>query len=121
MSDHPIVHIEISAKDREDAAKFYSDLFGWKVKQQPEFNYATFEAGSGPGGGFNPVTDENPAGTVLVYVGSQDIEADLAKAEKLGAKTIVPKTEIPLTGWFAIFEDPTGNRLGLYTAMQSSA
>ena len=33
----------------------------------------------------------------------------------LGASTLVPKTEIPGTGWFAIFTDPTGNRMALYT------
>jgi predicted enzyme related to lactoylglutathione lyase len=27
----------------------------------------------------------------------------------------VPKTEIPGMGWYAIFSDPTGNRIGLFT------
>ena len=117
MSNRPIVHVEISAKDLEKAGKFYSEIFGWKVEQIPEMNYATFEAEGGPGGGFNPVNDGNPAGTVIVYVGTDDIDADLAKAESLGGKTIVPKTVIPQMGWFGIFEDPSGNRLGLYTPM----
>lgn len=115
MAGHPIVHIEISAKDLKKAGEFYSDLFGWTVEQLPEMNYATFDAAGGPGGGFNPVNDENPAGAVLVYVGTDNIEDSLSKAEKLGGKTIVPKTVIPGMGWFAVFEDPTGNRLGLYT------
>ena len=121
MSTHPIVHIEFSAKDREDTAKFYSELFGWKVRQIPEMNYATFDPGNGPGGGFNPVSEENPAGTVLVFVGSTDINADLKKAESLGGKIVVPKMEIPMTGWFGVFEDPSGNRIGLYTAMDNTA
>ena len=29
MSNHPIVHIEIPAKDTGAAGKFYGDLFGW--------------------------------------------------------------------------------------------
>lgn len=117
MSQHPIVHIEFSAKDREAAGKFYSELFGWNVQQMPEMNYATFEAEGGPGGGFNPVTEEYPAGTVMVYVQADDIDASLAKAESLGGKTLVPKSEIPQTGWFAFFRDPTGNTVGLYTGM----
>ena len=52
---------------------------------------------------------------MLVYVGTDDIEASLAKAESLGGSTIVPKTEIPGQGWFAVFTDPTGNRMALYT------
>ncbi len=117
MSKHPIVHIEFSAKDREEAGKFYSQLFGWKIQQMPEMNYATFEAEGGPGGGFNPVSEEYPAGTVMIYVQTDDIDATLAKAEKLGAKTLVPKSEIPNMGWFAFFADPSGNKVGVYTAM----
>jgi predicted enzyme related to lactoylglutathione lyase len=29
----------------------------------------------------------------------------------------MPKTEIPGFGWFGMFMDPTGNRVGLYTSM----
>jgi predicted enzyme related to lactoylglutathione lyase len=121
MSNHPIVHIEFSSTDREAAAKFYSELFGWKVEQIPQMNYATFDDGRGLGGGFNPVTEGNPPGTVCVYIQSDDIEADLAKAEKLGGKTIQHKMEIPMTGWFGLFADPTGNTVGLYTDMPHSS
>ena len=50
MSEHPIVHVEFSAQDRQAAGKFYNELFGWKVQQIPEMNYATFETGSVAGG-----------------------------------------------------------------------
>lgn len=79
-------------------------------------NYATFTAEGGPGGGFNPVSQDAPAGTVLVYIQSADIEADLARAAKLGGKILVPKMEIPGKGWFGVFADPTGNKLALYTS-----
>lgn len=117
MSNHPVVHIELSAKNLTEAAKFYEQLFGWKTEQMPAMDYATFQAEGGPGGGFNPVRADNPAGTVLVYIDSDDVTADLAKAEKLGAKIILRKTEIPQMGWFGVFEDPTGNRLGLFQNM----
>jgi predicted enzyme related to lactoylglutathione lyase len=117
MSKHPIVHVEFSAHDVHAAARFYADLFGWKTEHLPEMNYTTFEAEGGPGGGFNPVGEQVKAGDVFVYVATDDIEATLAKAESLGGKTIVPKTEIPHVGWFAFFADPTGNTVGLFTGM----
>lgn len=117
MSAHPIVHFEFSAADREAAGQFYHELFGWKITQDQEMNYAMFESPEGVGGGLNPVSENNPAGTVIVYVGTEDIEASLAKAETLGANTIVPKSEIPGMGWFAMFSDPTGNVVGLYTSI----
>lgn len=121
MSEHNIVHVEFSAEDREAAGKFYSQLFGWEIEQIPEMNYATFETGDNVGGGFNPVTDTNPAGTVLVYIGTDDIDASLAKAESLGGKIVLPKSEIPDTGWFGFFSDPTGNVVGVYTPLQKES
>ncbi|MFI5272850.1 MAG: VOC family protein [Ktedonobacterales bacterium] len=53
-------------------------------------------------------------GEVLIYIFTDDIDATLAKAEALGAKTLTPKTEIP-HGWFAAFADPAGNRIALYS------
>lgn len=117
MSVQPIVHIEISTGDREASGKFYADLFGWKVEQIPDMHYATFETGEGVGGGFNPVSDTNPAGTIVVYVGCDDLDAKLAEAVKLGGKSLVPPSEIPGMGWFAIFSDPFGNKIGLFKTL----
>ncbi len=113
---HPIVHIEFSANDCVTAAKFYSELFGWKTEQIPQMNYATFAAEGGPGGGFNPVDDSYPAGTVMVYIDSDDIDADLARVVEHGGKILTTKHEIPGTGWFGVFSDPTGNRVALFTS-----
>jgi len=117
MSKRNVVHVEIPATSTEGAGKFYQELFGWKIQHMPEMNYTMWEDGSGSGGGFPQVSDENPAGQVLVYIDSDDIEADLKKVAKLGGKVLRQKTEIPQMGWFGIFKDPTGNVLALYTGM----
>lgn len=117
MSKRNVVHVEMSAANLEAAGKFYQELFGWKLQHVPEMNYTLWEAGDGTGGGFNPVSEENPAGQVLVYIDSDDIEADLKKVAQLGGKILHEKMEIPQTGWFGIFQDPTGNVLALYTSM----
>ncbi len=119
MSKRNIVHVEIPAASVEGAGKFYQDIFGWKLQPMPEMNYTMWEAGDGSGGGFPAVSADNPAGQVLIYIDSDDIEADLKKVEKLGGKALAPKTEIPGMGWFGIFQDPTGNVLGLYTSANS--
>jgi predicted enzyme related to lactoylglutathione lyase len=49
MSDHKIVHIELSAKDRKALSKFYAEVFGWEMKHIDEMNYTTFKAGDGVG------------------------------------------------------------------------
>lgn len=120
MSKHHFVHIEISANDRQAASKFYNELFGWEVEQMPEMNYATFETGDGPGGGFSPIGENNPEGSVIVYVSTDNIPDTLAQVVKLGGKVLVPQTEIPGMGWFAMFSDPTGNQLGLFKAIEGN-
>ncbi len=122
MSNHPIVHLEIPAKKAGEAGKFYGDLFGWKIEADPTYNYVQFQAEGGPGGGFVEVGGggapiQYKPDSLLVYVSTDDIDATLAKVESLGGKTVLPKTEIPQMGWWAVFSDPTGNRIGLFTGM----
>jgi len=117
MSKRNVVHVEIPAANVEAAAKFYQDLLGWKIQPVLEMKYTMWEAADGSGGGFPEVSADSPAGQVLVYIDSDDIEADLKNVKKLGGKVLQEKTEIPGMGWFGMFKDPTGNVLGLYTSL----
>jgi uncharacterized protein len=115
-----IVHIEIPAIDRQEAARFYNELFGWEYEHMDDpVNYTTFQSGT-MAGGFPDVSEMNPVGEVLFYVYSDDIESDLRQAENLGGKTVVPRTEIPGYGYFAVLSDPSGNHFGLYYTEQSA-
>jgi hypothetical protein len=117
MSKRNVVHVEIPAANVKAAGTFYQELLGWKITHDATLNYAMWEAGDGSGGGFPEVSQDAPAGHVLVYIHSDDIEADLKKVEELGGMVVHPKMEIPNVGWFGMFKDPTGNVLGLYTSM----
>lgn len=120
MTKRNIVHVEIPAENVEAAGEFYHELFGWKIQPIPEMDYTMWEAGDGDEyGGFPKVSPENPVGQVLIYIASEDIDADLEKVEELGGKILHEKAEIPGTGWYGIFQDPTGNVLALYTSMRS--
>ncbi len=121
MASHPIVHVEISAKDPVAAGKFYADVFGWKVETDPQFNYTQFQGEGGPGGGFVKPDETYKVGDIVPYLDTDDIDATLRKIESAGGKVMLPKTEIPGQGWFAFFSDPTGNRMGLYTSVRPHA
>ncbi len=116
MPEHPIVHVDIPGEDPEATGRFYADLFGWQVQALPAMRYTRFESPNGVTGGFvepgGPL--QHQVRELLVYVGSEDIDADLARAETLGGKVLVAETQIPNTGSFAIIEDPAGNRIGLF-------
>jgi uncharacterized protein len=119
MANYPIVHLEIPATDANAAGTFYGDVFGWTIQTNLEHNYTTFETEGGPRGGFVGPGD-SPLGyqvdRLLVYLATDDIEGTLATIEAHGGKTVLPKTEIPHVGWWAVFADPTGNHLGLFTS-----
>lgn len=72
------------------------------------------------GSAFTQADENNPAGTIVPYVTADDIEASLEKIGSNGGSTVVPKTEIPGFGHFAVFSDPTGNRIGLYSGNAES-
>lgn len=112
--EHKIVHIEISTSDRNALSKFYADLFGWEVEHLDAMNYSTFRAGDGVGGGFNPVTENNPVGNIIVYIETDNVTASLHEVENAGGIILVPETEIPNTGKIGLFRDPQGNTMGLF-------
>ncbi len=118
MSTHPIVHIEISATNRKQSSEFYNKVFGWKIQHIEEMNYSMFSVEDNElGGGFNPAPENMPVGSTLIYIDTEDIDVSLREIEMNGGKTIRPKDEIPGMGWFALFQDPGGNLVGLYTTL----
>ncbi len=115
VANHPIAHIEIPAVNAGAAGTFYSEVFGWKIETNQTYNYVTFESEGGPRGGFAvPSEPTYKPDRLLVYLATDDIDATLATIEAHGGKTVLPKTEIPHVGWWAVFTDPSGNHLGLF-------
>jgi predicted enzyme related to lactoylglutathione lyase len=115
MPEHAIVHIEIASSTPAETAKFYGELFNWKLTHDEQFDYWMFDSGTRQGGGFvKPDGQTYKIGDVVVYISTDDIDASLAQVQALGGKVTTPKTEIPGMGWFAHFTDPAGNRLALF-------
>ncbi|MBK8914994.1 MAG: VOC family protein [Phycisphaerales bacterium] len=120
----PVVHFEIGCKNLDSTKKFYSELLGWEYAPgAPNMamvgNLGPYAEKPGPGiGGHITALGHPPHQYVTVYAQVDNIETTLAKAEKLGGKTLIPATEVPGMGHFAWFTDPEGNAIGLWKAMQ---
>ncbi len=114
MTKRNVSYIEIPTRDSAESARFYEALFGWKITPMAGMDYATWDAGEGPTGGFNPASAEFKAGDISISINSENIEADLKQVVALGGSMVYEKTEIPGHGWFGMFKDPTGNRISLY-------
>jgi predicted enzyme related to lactoylglutathione lyase len=114
---NPVVHFEIGCRDSDKTQEFFSKLFGWTMKSMGPA--AMISTGSDEGiVGHITALGHEPHHYVTIYVQVDDIEAHLAKAGKLGGKTLVPATEVPGMGHFAWFADPDGNHIGLWKPMQ---
>jgi predicted enzyme related to lactoylglutathione lyase len=111
---HPVVHFEIAGKDLKESAQFYASLFDWEIDTNAMGGeYGLVQSGDGGiGGGL--MTSPMGQPYVTVYVQVDDLPAYLAKVESLGGKAMVQPTEIPGGGSFAMFQDPSGNMVGLY-------
>ena len=114
-----IVHIEIPTANPKQSGEFYEKLFGWHITHDDNMDYTMWDPhdAPGPGGGFTKLDKDTKPGDVLIYVDSDDIEADLKQAVALGGTLILPKTDIPTVGWFGIFKDPTGNSIALFKSL----
>ncbi|HYY54379.1 MAG TPA: VOC family protein [Candidatus Dormibacteraeota bacterium] len=110
---HPVVHFEINAKDAKAAQRFYGEVFGWSIDTNNPMDYGmvdTRAGGKGINGGIG--ASQEARSWLTFYVDTPNPAETLAKAERLGARTLMPPTDMgPVT--VALFADPEGNVIGL--------
>ena len=112
-----VVHFEVSAEKPERAAKFYEDVFGWKiVKWEGPVDYWLIMTGKqdelGIDGGLGTRESLGEAGTVNT-IDVPSVEEYSRKVEENGGKIVVAEHAIPGVGWIAYFKDPEGNMFGI--------
>ena len=114
MPHGKICYLEIPANRAEDSARFYSDIFGWKVRERGDGNLA-FDDPGGVSGTWVKEADRTPDERTRTYIMVDSIAESLIKIEKAGGRVLTPRTDIgPNMGAFAAFTDPVGNEFGLY-------
>ena len=99
--------------DAEKCQAFYGAVFEWQFDHASIPGYTLINAGMEPTGAVFPKPPDAPGVCMNVYFRVDDIDATLAKAKEHGAKILVPNTEIPAVGHFAMFADPEGIAVGI--------
>jgi uncharacterized protein len=109
-----VVHFEVCGSDGKRLQDFYASLFDWKVDASNPMQYGLVdEAQSGIGGG---ICKAQGKPIVTFYVAVPDLAAALARAERLGGKTVMSPMQVPNGPEIAQFSDPDGNVIGLLKA-----
>jgi predicted enzyme related to lactoylglutathione lyase len=105
---------ELDTTDTDSAGRFYTRLFGWGKKvgadAANQTEYTEFQLGGTSIGGMMKIPKEwGPVPpSWLIYFAVTDCDAMAKKAGDLGGGTIVPPTDIPDAGRFAVLRDPQG-------------
>ena len=119
MSQGGITHIELHTKNLVASRRFYEEIFAWRFESIPGWEtYAMFTTPDGQGGGFDagPRADAPSDKGPILHIEVDDIDATLARIERMGGRALVQKTRISDEfGFFALFLDNVGNRLGLWS------
>jgi len=108
-----LCHFEFMSNQPEESKAFYGAVFDWKFDDASMPGYTLIDPGAEPGGGLFKKPTDAPGPALNVYFQVEDLDATIAKATQNGGMVIVPKTEIPNVGWFAMFADPEGIVIGL--------
>lgn len=120
MSDHPVVHFEITAEDGDALKGFYGRVFGWPINSDNKMGYGIVDMGATekPGRINGGVSGSMGMGTgwVTVYIEVPNLEAMLESIGEAGGETLMPPTDIEEGPRIALFKDPAGNMVGLVQA-----
>ncbi len=113
--------VEIPVTDFQRAKKFYQSILGILIE---EVEMDGIQMGVLPsegetvnvvlakGNNYNPTSE----GAVLYLNAENDLQSMLDIVEQYGCQIIVSKTEIsPEMGYFALFIDTEGNKMGLHS------
>ena len=109
-----VIEFQMLAKDPDAAAAFYGSLFGWTIDSNNPLGYRRISTGAedGIGGGIWPSPPDGH-NLVQLFVRVESVAEHHARAERLGARTIVPPQKLPDGDELAILLDPSGVPFGL--------
>ena len=109
---HPVIHAEIRSEDPDATRAFFAELFGWTYSDGafPGYTFVNPEVEGALPTAIGPL--QGGADAVLFFVGVEDVEATLARAEQLGGKTIQSAQSVPGVT-FGAFADAQGHVVGV--------
>jgi predicted enzyme related to lactoylglutathione lyase len=122
MKQSIISFFEIPAVNFDRAVAFYESVLNIEISvyacEQAKMGCFPEEEGGGSGAiSWSQEGDLKPSDQgVLISLQCEDMETSLVLVEQNGGKILIPKTKIEVDGkgYFAVFIDSEGNRVGLY-------
>lgn len=111
---HAVSYIEFGVTDLAAARRFYETAFGWEFNDYgPDYSGIRAPDGDGEIGGLNPRSAANGGGP-LVLLYSDDLDGTVEAVRAAGGTVVADPYAFPGGRRFE-FQDPSGNRLGVFS------
>jgi predicted enzyme related to lactoylglutathione lyase len=109
-----VVHFEIPAENPEKVSKFYTDVFGWKIKQWNDQPYWLVETGpKGEMGIDGGIYKKDWMDLTVNTIGVQDLAKAMETVKNAGGEIVREPMDIPGAGRQVYGKDPEGNMFGM--------
>ena len=109
---------ELMTTDPQAAGTFYSKVLPWKTQPSGMPDYTLWVSGKTQTGGLmaqpESARQSGAPPSWLVYIGTPDVDATAAAAERLGGKVLRSPADIPGVGRFAVLADPQGAAFAVF-------
>lgn len=117
------VWYELTTPDVDAARKFYPPITGWGT-QQFDKDYTMWTTSGVPFAGIFRLGPEQRQQGIppnwMPYIEAGNVDDTARKVTSLGGMVVVPPSDIPGTGRFAVVRDPQGATFGLYKSNTAS-
>jgi predicted enzyme related to lactoylglutathione lyase len=104
--------------DMEASERFYRDLLGWEIPEQPDSvqmgGYRRAQLNGKDVAGASPKMQDDQPCVWATYISVDDADATLAKVRDGGGQVIVEPMDVMGLGKMAVFTDPTGAVCGIW-------
>lgn len=120
-----VCHFEVPYSDKNRAADFYRNVFGWQIQDVPGMAYSMAvttpvnermqpqEAG-GINGGMYERSDEGGSATPVIVMQVDSCEQRVKDVESAGGSVVVPPRPVGQMGIYAQVKDTEDNVVGLW-------
>ena len=113
--------IDLATTDAEGAKRFYGELFGWELTDQPVGNDMVYtgitQGGKAVGALYamgKEMLDMNIPPMWMSYISVENADDAAAKAKKLGGKMNSDPFDVMDIGRMGVIQDPTGAYISIW-------
>jgi predicted enzyme related to lactoylglutathione lyase len=112
------VWYELMTTDIEKVVPFYKELLSWETTAAEIEGFGTYTMIQAAGKEIGGIVPLEPEASIpshwLAYVSVPNVDAAVEKAKELGGEPLVPATDIPNIGRFAVLKDQLGAVISPY-------